>query len=138
MVSEPKGNENSEDLKSDKSVWEESPCSSDSNSFPSKVSRFGVGGPADDSESGDPGVSVTISMGSTGDGAGVVKSEVSIAEAWSISVDEMSCKSIGDEGSSLGVEEAVEPEGDEERFDEPERFKWLYLEWCRDQHTGIQ
>jgi len=77
-------------------------------------------------------------MGSTGDGAGVVKSEVSIAEAWSISVDEMSCKSIGDEGSSLGVEEAVEPEGDEERFDEPERFKWLYLEWCRDQHTGIQ
>ena len=35
----------------------------------------------DDSESGDPGVSVTISMGSTGDGAGVIKSEVSIAEA---------------------------------------------------------
>ena len=71
---------------------------------------------------------MTISMGSTGDGAGVIKREVSIAKAWSVSVDEMSCKSIGDEGSSLGVEETVEPEGDEERFDELERFKWLYLE----------
>jgi len=77
-------------------------------------------------------------MESTGDGAGVVNSEVSIVKAWSISVDEMSCRSIGDEGSSLGVEEAVEPDGDEARFDELERFKWLYLEWCRDQYTRIQ
>ena len=98
------------------------------------MSALGVEGPADDSESGDPGVSVTISMGSTGDGAGVVNNEESIAEVWSISVDDMSCRSIGDDGSSLGVEEAVEPDGDEERFDELERFKWLYLEWCRDQH----
>jgi hypothetical protein len=35
----------------------------------------------------------------------------------------MSCRSIGDDGSSLGVEEAVEPDGEEERFDELERCK---------------
>ena len=67
MVSGPKGNENSDDLKSDKSVCGERLCSSDSNSFPSKESALGVGGPADDIESGDPGISATISMGSTGD-----------------------------------------------------------------------
>jgi hypothetical protein len=89
------------------------------------VSTLGVGGPADDSESGDPGASVTISMGSTRDGAG--GRGVSIAKAWSRSVDEMSCISTGDDGSSLGGEEAVEPDGDEERFDEFERFRWLYL-----------
>jgi len=66
-------------------------------------------------------------MGSTGDGAGGFDSGVSITEAWSGSVDETSCKSTGDDGSSLGVEEVVEPDGDEERFDEFERFRWLYL-----------
>ena len=35
----------------------------------------------------------------------------------------MSCGSTGDDGSSLGVENAVEPDGDEERFDELERFR---------------
>jgi len=70
---------------------------------------------------------VTISMGSTGDGAGGSDSGVSIAKAWSRSVDEISCRSTGDDGSSLSVEEAVESDGDEERFDEFERFRWLYL-----------
>ena len=77
----------------------------------------------DDNESGDPGVSMAISMGSTGDGTGEAVSEMSIAKAWSRSVDEMSCRSTRDDGSSLGVEEAVEPEGDEQRFDELERFR---------------
>lgn len=40
----------------------------------------------------------------------------------------MSWRSTGDDGSSLGVEGAVEPDGDDERFDELERFRWLYLE----------
>jgi len=62
-------------------------------------------------------------MGSTGDGAGEVDSEASNTEAWSRSVDEMSCGSTGDDGSSLGVEEVVEPDGDEQRFDELERFR---------------
>ena len=35
----------------------------------------------------------------------------------------MSCRSMGDDGSSLGAGEAVEPEGDEDRFDELERFR---------------
>ena len=39
----------------------------------------------------------------------------------------MSCRSAGDGGSSPIVEETVEPEGDEERFDELDRFRWLYL-----------
>lgn len=81
----------------------------------------------DDSESGDPGLSVTISIGSTGEGVGEVSGEVSDVKTWSRSVDEMSCRSTGDDGSSLGVEETVEPDGDEERFDELERFRWLYL-----------
>jgi len=34
---------------------------------------------------------------------------------------------MGDDGSSLVVEETVEPDGDEKRFDELERFRWLYL-----------
>lgn len=42
---------------------------------------LGVGGPADDCESGDPGVSVTISVGSTVDGAGEVDGGVSIVKA---------------------------------------------------------
>ena len=67
-------------------------------------------------------------MGSTGDGADEVDGDVSIAKTWSRSVDEISCRSTGDEGSSLGVGEAVELDGDEERFDELERFRWLYLE----------
>lgn len=66
---------------------------------------------------------MTISMGSTGDGAGEVDGEESIAKTWSRSVDEISCRSTGDDGSSLGVEEIVEPDGDEERFDELERFR---------------
>lgn len=123
VVSEPKGNWNSEGLKSDRSASGESPCSSDSNSFPSKASTLGVGGPADDSESGDPGVSVTISTGSAGDGAGEVGGEVLIANTLSRSADKMSCRSTGDSGSSLGVEGAVEHDGDEERFDELERFR---------------
>lgn len=127
MVSEPKGNGNSDGLKSEKSVLGERPCNSDSRSFPSKASTLGVGGPADDSESGDPGVSVTISMGSVGDGAGEVGGEISIIKAWSRSLEDMSCRSTGDGGPSLGVGEAVEPDGDEARFDEPERFRWLYL-----------
>ena len=36
----------------------------------------------------------------------------------------MSCKSMGEEGSSLVVEET---DGDEQRFDVLERFRWLYL-----------
>lgn len=83
------------------------------------MSTLGVGGPADDCESGDPGVSMAISTGSAGDGAGDVNSEVSIDNAWSRSVGEMSCGSAGDDGSSL----VVDPEGDEERFDEFERFR---------------
>ena len=63
---------------------------------------------------------------------------MSNAKAWSRSADEMSCRSMGDEGSSLGVEETVEPAGDEQRFDELERFRWLYLKWRRHQHTEIQ
>jgi len=62
-------------------------------------------------------------MGSMGDGAGEVDDEASVAEAWSRSVDEISCGSTGEDGSSLGVEEAVEPDGDEQRFDEFERFR---------------
>ena len=50
----------------------------------------------------------------------------------------MSCGSTGDDGSSLGVEKAVEPDGDDERFDELERFRWLYLEWSRNQHPQIK
>jgi len=90
------------------------------------VSASGVEGPADESESGDPGVSVTISIESTGEGVGEVGGELSNTENRSISADKMSCRSTGDDGSSLGVE-AVEPDGDEERFDELERFRWLYL-----------
>jgi hypothetical protein len=84
VVSEPKENGNSEGLNSNKSVWGEMPCNNDSKSFPSKASVLGVGGPADDCESGDPGVSVTISMGSaesTGEGVGEVGDEVSITKA---------------------------------------------------------
>jgi len=89
------------------------------------VSTVGVEGPADDI--GDPGVSATISVGSMGEGVGEDDSEASNAKIWSRSADEMSCRSTGDNGSSLGVEEAVEPDGDEERFDELERLRWLYL-----------
>ena len=70
---------------------------------------------------------MTISMGSTGDEAGEVDGDVSIAKTWSRSADEISSRSTGDSGSSLDVEEAVELDGDEERFDELERFRWLYL-----------
>jgi hypothetical protein len=66
---------------------------------------------------------VTISVGSAGDGAGGLDSGVSIAITWSRSVDEPSWRSTGDDGSSLGAEEIVEPDGDEERFDEFERFR---------------
>ena len=45
------------------------------------MSILGVEGPADDNESGDPGVSVTISMGATGGEAGEVESIASIAKA---------------------------------------------------------
>lgn len=78
-ASEPKGIENSEGLKSDKFVRRS--CSSDSKRFPSNVSTLGVRGPEDDWESGDPGVSVTTSMGSTGDAAGENDNEVSIVKA---------------------------------------------------------
>lgn len=80
---------------------------------------------------------MTISIGSTGDEAGEVDGDVSIAKTWSRSVDEISCRSTGDSGSSLDVEEAVELDGDEERFDELERFRWLYLKKFRDQHVRI-
>ena len=66
-------------------------------------------------------------MGSTEDGTGGFDGGVSIARAWSKSLDKISCRSTGDNGSSLCVEETVEPDGDEERFDEFERFRWLYL-----------
>lgn len=66
-------------------------------------------------------------MGSAGDGAGEIDNKVSIVKASSRSIDEMSCKSLGDDGSSLVVEETVEPAGDEHRFDEFERFRWLCL-----------
>jgi len=79
VASEPKGVGNSEGLKSDKLVRRL--CSSDSSNFPSNASTLGVRGPADDCESGDPGVSVTISIGSTGDGAGEIENEVSIVKA---------------------------------------------------------
>jgi len=125
MVSEPKGNGSSGDLKSEKSAWEERSRSSASKSFPSKVAVSGVGGPAEDNESGDPGVSMTISTGSAGEGG--VDSEVSNVKNWSRSVDEMSSRSTGDDGPSVGVEAIDEPDGDEERFDELERFRWLYL-----------
>jgi hypothetical protein len=72
-------------------------------------------------------VSVTISIGSTGDAAGEIDNEASIVKDWSRSAGEMSCKSMGDDGSSLVIEETVEPDGDEKRFDELERFRWLYL-----------
>jgi hypothetical protein len=35
----------------------------------------------------------------------------------------MSCGSAGVDGSSLVTEETVEPEGEEERFEELERFR---------------
>ena len=124
MASESKENGKSRGLNSDKSVGRS--CSSDSSSFLSNASTSGVGGPADDCESGDPGVSMIISTESAGDGVGD-EGGVSIVRVLSISAGEISCRSMGDDGSSLVVEEAVEPEGDGERFDELERFRWLYL-----------
>jgi hypothetical protein len=75
---------------------------------------------------------MTISIGSAEDGVGAEDRsgediKVSIVRALFRSADEMSCRSVGGGEPSLVVEETVEPEGDEERFDEPERFRWLYL-----------
>ena len=72
--SEPNEIGNSEGLKSDKLVRGERPCRSVSRSFPSNASTLGVRGPADDCESGDPGVS---SIGST---VGEIDNEVSIVK----------------------------------------------------------
>lgn len=82
-----------------------------------------MGGPVDDCESGDPGVSATISAGSSGDGAGEVDNRASADKVWSRSVGEVSCGSAGVDGSSLVTEEIVEPEGEEERFEELERLR---------------
>ena len=44
------------------------------------MSILGVEGPTDENESGDPGVSVIISMEATGDEAGEAESAASIAK----------------------------------------------------------